>query len=174
MSIQAVSMTHTLLSITKKLFSILSCNCEPFTSELLENLEELAVWYSWSSFQWSISDYFSQHTETITSELSAEASDRPEVNRSSDRVTQAPLPPFDALWMCVYSRLGSLCVDTRPAVRKSAGQTLFTTIAAHGALLQAATWQTVLWQVLPLFREIIEYYLYFQILHLENHTIPLN
>ena len=58
------------------------------------------------------------------------------------------MPPFDKLWMCLYARLGDLCVDSRPAVRKSAGQTLFSTIAAHGALLHNETWQAVLWQVL--------------------------
>ena len=33
--------------------------------------------------------------------------------------------------------------------RKSAGQTLFSTIAAHGSLLATQTWQAVLWQVIP-------------------------
>lgn len=55
---------------------------------------------------------------------------------------------FDKLWMCLYARLGELCVDSRPAVRKSAGQTLFSTISAHGGLLKQSTWQAVLWQVL--------------------------
>jgi hypothetical protein len=41
---------------------------------------------------------------------------------------------------------GDLCVDSRPAVRKSAGQTLFSTISAHGGLLHQPTWQAVLWQ----------------------------
>jgi hypothetical protein len=44
--------------------------------------------------------------------------------------------------------LGELCVDSRPAVRKSAGQTLFSTITAHGNLLSPSTWQAILWQVL--------------------------
>lgn len=48
-----------------------------------------------------------------------------------------------ACWLC----LGDLCVDSRPAVRKSAGQTLFSTISAHGGLLSQPTWQAVLWQV---------------------------
>ena len=61
--------------------------------------------------------------------------------------TNPTLAAFDALWMAIYSKLGELCVDPRPAVRKSAGQTLFTTIAAHGVLLQQTTWQIVLWQV---------------------------
>lgn len=58
------------------------------------------------------------------------------------------MPSFDKLWMCLYARLGDLCVDPRPAVRKSAGQTLFSTISAHGNLLKQPTWQAVLWQVL--------------------------
>lgn len=58
------------------------------------------------------------------------------------------MPHFDKLWMCLFARLGDLCVDSRPAVRKSAGQTLFSTISAHGNLLNPPTWQAVLWQVL--------------------------
>ena len=51
-------------------------------------------------------------------------------------------------FLCLFCfQLGELCVDPRPAVRKSAGQTLFSTIAAHGGLLQSETWQTVLWKV---------------------------
>lgn len=44
--------------------------------------------------------------------------------------------------------IGELCVDSRPAVRKSAGQTLFSTISAHGSLLNPPTWQALVWQVL--------------------------
>lgn len=58
------------------------------------------------------------------------------------------MPHFDKLWMCLFARLGDLCGDPRPAVRKSAGQTLFSTISAHGNLLNPPTWQAVLWQVL--------------------------
>jgi len=54
---------------------------------------------------------------------------------------------FDGLWMFLYTQLGELCVDLRPAVRKSAGQTLFSMLGAHGSLLQQQTWQTVLWKV---------------------------
>ncbi|XP_075525556.1 mon2 homolog, regulator of endosome-to-Golgi trafficking isoform X1 [Dermacentor variabilis] len=55
---------------------------------------------------------------------------------------------WDTLWMCLFQRLGELCVDPRSAVRKSAGQTLFSTINAHGSVLRQETWQAVLWQVL--------------------------
>ena len=43
--------------------------------------------------------------------------------------------------------LSELCVDERAAVRKSASQTLFSTLSAHGTLLQSAAWDHVLWQV---------------------------
>lgn len=92
------------------------------------------------SFQWNISDYFYQNRSRITEDLT-------ESEAESEQTSKTPLPPFDRLWMCLYTKLGELCVDTRPAVRKSAGQTLFSTIAAHGSLLQQQTWQTVLWQV---------------------------
>ena len=32
-------------------------------------------------------------------------------------------------------------------MRKSAGQTLFSTIGAHGGLLEGSTWYSVLWKV---------------------------
>ena len=86
--------------------------------------------------QWNISDYFYQNRARITVEL----------NRDSEPESGG-MVPFDGLWMCLYTRLGDLCVDMRPAVRKSAGQTVFSTVAAHGGLLQQQTWQTVLWKV---------------------------
>lgn len=47
--------------------------------------------------------------------------------------------------MCVS---GELCIDPRPAVRKSAGQTLLSTISAHANLLTPSSWNAVLWQVI--------------------------
>lgn len=93
-------------------------------------------------FQWNISDYFYQNREKIIKDL--------ESSLSSEEREALGMPPFDALWMCVFSRLGDLCVDSRPAVRKSAGQTLFSTISAHGGLLQHKTWHAVLWKVCTL------------------------
>ena len=90
-------------------------------------------------FQWNISDHFYQQRETIARELDAVVDEL--AWRSDD------FPAFDALWMCIYARLADLCVDSRPAVRKSAGQSLFSMLAAHGDLLQRRTWQSVLSQV---------------------------
>jgi len=110
--------------------------------------------------QWNISDYFSQNRSRICTDLpAASGPDDEHVSKvtaaaaggggGSDRSVSSGhgLPAFDALWMDLYSRLSDLCVDQRPAVRKSAGQTLFSMIAAHGAMLEKSSWQTMLWKV---------------------------
>lgn len=102
------------------------------------------------SLQWNISDYFFQRGETIEKELEKEEAllqKQAEEKGVPLHRPFHPAPPFDCLWLCLYSKLGELCVDTRPAVRKSGGQTLFSTVGAHGTLLQHATWHTVLWKV---------------------------
>ncbi|XP_072291285.1 protein MON2 homolog isoform X1 [Eucyclogobius newberryi] len=113
--------------------------------------QELNISLTSIGLLWNISDYFFQRGEVITQELGKEeealqkqAQERGEtLNRPFH-----PAPPFDCLWLCLYAKLGELCVDPRPAVRKSAGQTLFSTIAAHGTLLQQPTWHIVVWKVL--------------------------
>lgn len=113
--------------------------------------QELNISLTSIGLLWNISDYFFQRGEPITEELEKEeavlvkqAQDKGEpLNRPFH-----PAPPFDCLWLCLYAKLGELCVDPRPAVRKSAGQTMFSTIAAHGTLLQPSTWNTVVWKVL--------------------------
>jgi hypothetical protein len=97
-----------------------------------------------SIFQWNISDFLNQNRVTIQEALEQQATD----TQASEPARDEPaLPATDRLWMSLYSKMGELCVDPRPAVRKSAGQTLFSTISAHGSLLDKVTWYTVLWQV---------------------------
>lgn len=98
--------------------------------------QELNISLTAIGLLWSVSDYFFQNQEKIRVALEKE------------KTETSQMPAFDQLWMCLFTRLGDLCVDSRPAVRKSAGQTLFSTISAHGSLLARTTWQTVLWQVL--------------------------
>lgn len=109
--------------------------------------------------QWNISDYFSHNRSRICTDLPAvggpDAGDRVSKAVAAGGSNRAAsngdgMPAFDALWMDLYGRLSDLCVDQRPAVRKSAGQTLFSMIAAHGALLKKSSWHTVLWKVLSL------------------------
>lgn len=93
-------------------------------------------------FQWNISDYFNQNQDKLSQTVTEDQTVLPDFPGTMN------IPHFDKLWMCLFARLGDLCVDSRPAVRKSAGQTLFSTISAHGSLLNPPTWQAVLWQVL--------------------------
>ncbi|XP_077982841.1 protein MON2 homolog [Glandiceps talaboti] len=104
--------------------------------------QELNISLTSIGLLWNIADYLYQNRNKIKVGLEKDAA----IGESS--VKPSHLPPSDALWLCVYSKLADLCVDQRPAVRKSAGQTLFSTISAHGSLLEPPTWQTVLWQVL--------------------------
>lgn len=94
------------------------------------------------AFQWNISDFLNQNRVTIQ-----EALEQQDTQSSEPARDEPALPASDRLWMALYSKMGELCVDPRPAVRKSAGQTLFSTINAHGSLLDKVTWYTVLWQV---------------------------
>ncbi|XP_028642379.1 protein MON2 homolog isoform X1 [Grammomys surdaster] len=113
--------------------------------------QELNISLTSIGLLWNISDYFFQRGETIEKELDKEeAALQKQAEEKGVPLNRPfhPAPPFDCLWLCLYAKLGELCVDPRPAVRKSAGQTLFSTIGAHGTLLQHSTWHTVIWKVL--------------------------
>ncbi|XP_072124342.1 protein MON2 homolog isoform X2 [Mobula birostris] len=113
--------------------------------------QELNISLTSIGLLWNISDYFFQRGETIEKELEKEEAMLQKQAKEKGVPLHRPFhpaPPFDCLWLCLYSKLGELCVDLRPAVRKSGGQTLFSTVGAHGTLLQHATWHTVLWKVL--------------------------
>lgn len=113
--------------------------------------QELNISLTSIGLLWNISDYFFQRGETIEKELNKEeAAQQKQAEEKGVSLNRPfhPAPPFDCLWLCLYAKLGELCVDPRPAVRKSAGQTLFSTIGAHGTLLQHSTWHTVIWKVL--------------------------
>ncbi|KAJ3596929.1 hypothetical protein NHX12_003329 [Muraenolepis orangiensis] len=113
--------------------------------------QELNISLTSIGLLWNISDYFFQRGEAITQDLEREEASLQKQARERGEALDRPFhpaPPFDCLWLCLYAKLGELCVDLRPAVRKSAGQTLFSTVAAHGTLLQQATWHVVVWKVL--------------------------
>ena len=117
---------------------------------------------------WNLSDFLYQNRNALKHDLEEYVKEQPKLSKiesngssplhSSVELFPLPdssVPPFDAVWMCLYGKLGELCVDPRPAVRKSAGQTLFSTISAHGGLLQNPTWYNVLWKVLfPLLEKV--------------------
>ncbi|GAB6021011.1 hypothetical protein CHUAL_003649 [Chamberlinius hualienensis] len=111
--------------------------------------QELNVSLSAVGLLWNVADHFHQNSERIRGALAAVASDEnsPVINGAVPEPI-AHLPPFERLWMSLYMWLAELCIDERPAIRKSAGQTLFSTISAHGDILHRESWQSVLWQVL--------------------------
>ena len=81
---------------------------------------------------WNLSDYFFQNVKTLQRHQEGEQGQQifPDFPGCKN------IPSFDKLWMCLYYKLKDLCLDPRPAVRKSSGQTLFSTIAAHGSVLE--------------------------------------
>lgn len=88
---------------------------------------------------WNLSDYFFQNVKTLRGGSQQEGGGGGN-DTSSQIFPEFPgcenISAFDKLWMCLYYRLKDLCLDSRPAVRKSSGQTLFSTIAAHGSVLE--------------------------------------
>ncbi|XP_018650113.1 hypothetical protein Smp_212080 [Schistosoma mansoni] len=63
------------------------------------------------------------------------------------------------LWISVFHKLADLCLDRRPAVRKSACQTLFNTIECHSEQFDEDTWSTLLWKILfPLLSKVHNLY----------------
>ncbi|CAG0881679.1 unnamed protein product [Cyprideis torosa] len=125
---------------------VMSWTCLPLCLETAAGFgrqtQELNISLTAVGLMWNISDYFYQNASRLRTSLSSDKKVFPEFPGYPQ------LSPFDKLWLCVFSQLGSLCVDSRPAVRKSAGQTLFSTISAHGSLLEDRTWEVVFWQVL--------------------------
>ncbi|XP_043280380.1 protein MON2 homolog isoform X2 [Venturia canescens] len=117
--------------------------CVDTAAKFGSQTQELNISLTAVGLMWNISDYFYQNQEKLCLSLRGDTG-----SVFPDFPGTTNMPPFDKLWMCLYTRLGDLCVDPRPAVRKSASQTLFSTISAHGGLLHQPTWQAVLWQVL--------------------------
>lgn len=116
--------------------------CVNTAAKFGSQMQELNISLTAVGLMWNISDYFNQNQDRLSQNVGDDASVLPDFPHTLN------MPHFDKLWMVLYARLGDLCVDPRPAVRKSAGQTLFSTITAHGNLLNPPTWQAVMWQVL--------------------------
>ncbi|VDP88760.1 unnamed protein product [Echinostoma caproni] len=64
---------------------------------------------------------------------------------------------MEDLWISIFCHLADLCLDRRPAIRKSACQTLFNTVECHGSRFDSTTWSAMFWKVLfPLLRNVHE------------------
>ncbi|VDP14933.1 unnamed protein product, partial [Soboliphyme baturini] len=67
-------------------------------------------------------------------------------NRESIRSTDSD--SLNNLLLGLYTSLSELCTDLRPAIRKSAGQTLLSTLVSHGDLVEVRMWRSVFCSVL--------------------------
>lgn len=95
---------------------------------------------------WNISDYMFRSNDALSKEFKA-------LNEATENTST-----LESTWMVYYSSLGELCVNMRPAMRKSASQTLFCTIASHGSVLSDKYWQDLVWSVLfPLLEHVRNY-----------------
>ena len=56
-----------------------------------------------------------------------------------------PAVTSHALWMTLFRGMADLCTDARPEVRKSANQTLVSTLTTHGPRLPLDTWCVASW-----------------------------
>lgn len=92
---------------------------------------------------WNIADFLFQNQESLRASLNTS-----DEKAASTKPVYQQLPAFECLWMSLFVRLGELCTDPRPAVRKSASQTLFAALNTHGSVLEVDTWQLVLYRVL--------------------------
>ena len=91
---------------------------------------------------WNVADYLHHNQNRIRTDLAKGQ----QVNRPS--IMESQLDPFECLWMGLFTRLGDLCCDSRPSVRKSAAQTLFSGLTTHADILQNPVWHPILWKVL--------------------------
>ncbi|OWK17032.1 hypothetical protein Celaphus_00011645, partial [Cervus elaphus hippelaphus] len=79
--------------------------------------QELNISLTSIGLLWNISDYFFQRGETIEKELNKEeAAQQKQAEERGVALNRPfhPAPPFDCLWLCLYAKLGELCVDPRP------------------------------------------------------------
>ena len=105
-----------------------------------------------SPSQWHISDFLCQNKDKTGEEGKKEEVALPDQTVISGPISALYQSPgesvcFDDLWISLFQKIGDLCIDARPPVRKSAGQTLFSALSAQGDLLKSSTWNTVLWKV---------------------------
>ena len=104
---------------------------------------------------WNISDYMFQNSNSLNEDIKKICAEPSSVT-TAEAASETKIDSIESVWMVLYSRLGQLCVDPRPAVRKSAGQTLSCTISSHGSVLGVDShWKELVWKVLfPLLEQV--------------------
>jgi hypothetical protein len=114
---------------------------------------------------WQVSDYLSQNRISMEESLREQVSGNPGRPRGSSNTDSADtqggdtseaevdldgLPTrlsLDDIWMCLYREVAALCVDARADVRRSACQTLYSTLETHAPLLDTTAFLQAMEQV---------------------------
>lgn len=125
--------------------------------EFASQMHDLNVSLTAIGLLWNVADYLHQNKQKMENEKLAfnNEKDAPNLAFIYEFVRQSDLHNYDSIWMALFAKLSEICVDPRPAIRKSACQTLFATITTHGNILELRTWQAVLWQILfPLLHQV--------------------
>lgn len=104
-------------------------DCIIVTSKFGTQQQDLNLSLTSVGLLWNIADYMSSNYNAIKLEL----------NECISEITKSNYSVDDALWVKLFACLAELCVDPRPAVRKSAGQTLFSMMSAHGSFRRRFT-----------------------------------
>lgn len=150
-----------LQGIVSDYMSQLDCECVILIIAAIvkfaSQLHDLNVSLTAIGLLWNVADHLHQNKDKIELEkidLSNE-SDTPNLAFIYELFRQSDLRMYDSIWMALFSKLSEICIDPRPAIRKSACQTLFATITTHGDLLESNTWQAIPWQILfPLLHQV--------------------
>lgn len=120
-------------------------------------IQDLNVSLTAIGLLWNVADYLHQNEQKIHN-LDIEFNDQesaPNLAFIYEYVNQTDLSIYESIWMALFSKLSDICIDPRPAIRKSACQTLFATLTTHGDILAVRTWQSILWQILfPLLHQV--------------------
>lgn len=120
-------------------------------------LHDLNVSLTAIGLLWNVADYLHQNKSKIENETLEFSNEKDAQNLAFiyEFVRQSGLNNYDSIWMALFAKLSEICIDPRPAIRKSACQTLFATITTHGDILEIQTWHAVLWQILfPLLHQV--------------------
>lgn len=120
-------------------------------------LHDLNVSLTAIGLLWNVADYLHQNKEKIESEKldATNEKDAPNLAFIYEFFRQSDLSNYDSIWMALFAKLSEICIDPRPAIRKSACQTLFATITTHADILEPPTWQAIPWQILfPLLHQV--------------------
>ena len=117
------------------------CDCIDVVAKYAEQTQDFNISLTAIGLLWSMADFMYQCQDKLRPQLT-------QLKKKGHFKKHPKVSAADALWMVLFCKIGRLCMDSRPAVRKSAGQTLFSTLSAHWSTISNSTWHEVMWRVL--------------------------